>query len=544
MRSIAIFALCAGFILKPAFATEGNLEKVDQVFAAYDKPGSPGCALGVIQDGNFLFRKGYGMGSLELGVPLSPQSVFYMGSVSKQFTAASVVLAAEQGFLSLDDNVRKFIPELPDYGHAITLRQMLHHTSGFRDFLTLLGLAGREAGEIHSEAEIIDLIARQKSLNNVPGEEWLYSNTNYFLLGVVVKRATEESLAEFAAENIFKPLGMAHTRVYDDHTVVLPGRVAAYDPGTDGKFLVDWSTGYDIVGAGGLMSTVDDMLLWDRNFYANKLGKGTLSKELQTRGVLNNGKQISYALGLQMDTYRGLPIVEHDGALYGYRTGILRFPEQRFSVVCLCNLSSAGVANLSRKVADIYLQKDLKTEVNAPQAASTTTLPDPSKFAGKYLDPRKHFAYTFTASGGNLMAWGANLRRIGPDQFKDLGTGIITFEGSDAEMKATLEMDGEAFFAGTRVETPHLTDAALSAYAGQYRSEELDATYRLTVEKGSLLLHRNWDPPLKLTPLTQDEFECSDLGVTMVFQRDAGQRVNQLSVYEVNARNIRFDKVK
>ncbi len=261
MRSIAILALYVSFIFRPAFAADDKPEKVDQVFAAYDKSASPGCALGVIQDGNFILRKGYGMGSLELGVPLSPQSVFYTGSVSKQFTAASVVLAAEQGFLSLDDNVRKFIPELPDYGHAITLRQMLHHTSGFRDFLTLLGLSGREAGEIHSEAEIIDLIARQKGLNNFPGEEWLYSNTNYFLLGVVVKRSTKKSLAEFAAENIFKPLGMLHTRFYDDHTVVLPGRVAAYDPGNDGQFLVNWSTGYDIVGAGGLMSTVDDMLL-------------------------------------------------------------------------------------------------------------------------------------------------------------------------------------------------------------------------------------------------------------------------------------------
>lgn len=273
MRSIVILALLAGFILRPDATAEDNSKKVDQVFAAYEKPGSPGCALGVIQDGNFIYRNGYGMGSLELGVPLSSQSVFYMGSVSKQFTAASVVLAAEQGFLSLDDNVRKYIPELPDYGRPITLRQMLHHTSGLRDFLTLIGLAGRDAGEVHSEAEIIDLIGRQKDLNNIPGEEWLYSNTNYFLLGVVVKRATKKSLAEFASDNIFKPLGMAHTRFYDDHTQILPGRVAAYDPGKDGEFLVDWSTEYDIVGAGGLMSTVDDMLLWDRNFYANALEK-------------------------------------------------------------------------------------------------------------------------------------------------------------------------------------------------------------------------------------------------------------------------------
>ncbi len=543
MRFVMALAFIFGFALRPA-AADDRQEQVDRIFAAYAKGGSPGCAVGVIQDGNFLYRKGYGMASIELSVALTPEAVFYMGSVSKQFTAAAVVLAAEQGFLSLDDDVRKYIPELPDYGHVITLRQMLHHTSGFRDFLTLLVLAGRNAGEIHSEAEIIDLIARQKALNNNPGEDWLYSNSNYYLLGVVVRRATKRSLNDFASETIFKPLGMTHTRFYDDHTLVLPSRVAAYDPGKDSTFLVDWSTSYDIVGAGGMMSTVDDMLLWDGNFYANKLGKGTLVKELQTRGVLNDGRAIGYALGLQLDTYGGLPIVEHDGALYGYRTGILRFPEQRFSVVCLCNLSSAGVGNLSRKVADIYLQEYLRTEATAAQPSNANNLPDPNQFAGKYLDPNKHFAYTFTASGSDLMAWGANLRRIGPYQFKDLGTGTITFEGSGTDMKATLVMDGEAFFAGKRVEALKMSDQQIAAYAGAYKSEELDVTYQFSVENGTLLLRRNWEPRMKLTPLTETEFECSELGLTIVFQTDASHRVTGLSLYEVNARDIRFDKVK
>jgi CubicO group peptidase (beta-lactamase class C family) len=542
MRFMAITALAFGLMLKSPVVAEDRQEKVDQIFAAYQKTGSPGCAVGVIQDGNFIYRKGYGMGSLELGVPLSGQSVYYMGSVSKQFTAASIVLAAEQRFLSLDEDVRKYIPELPDYGHSITLRQMLHHTSGFRDFLTLIGLSGRDAGEIHSEDEIIDLIARQKNLNNVPGDEFIYSNTNYFLLGVVIKRATKKSLAQFAAENIFRPLGMVHTRFYDDHTVVLPGRVAAYDSGKDGGFLVDWSTNYDIVGAGGLMSTVDDLLLWDSNFYANKLGKGTLIDELQTRGVLNNGKQISYALGLELGTYRGLPIVEHDGALYGYRTGILRFPEQRFSVVCLCNLSSAPITNLSRKVADVYLQKTLHVEKGVVQSSRNSDFPDVTRFAGKYLDPRKHFVYSFTASGGNLMAWGADLPRVGPNQFKDLGTGTITFDGSDGGMKATLEMDGEAFFAGKRIQEPHLSDADLADYVGRYKSSEVFASYYFSVDNGNLMLHRNWEPALKLTPIARDEFECESLGITILFHRDANLRVSGLGVFEVNARNVGFEK--
>jgi CubicO group peptidase (beta-lactamase class C family) len=252
MRYLMTVAVTLGVLWGAALNAQETRE-ADRVFAEYAKPGSPGCVVGVIRDGNFIYRKGHGMGSVELGVALSPESVFYMGSVSKQFTAAAVVLAQEQGYLTLDGDVRKYIPEILDYGPTITLREMLHHTSGFRDFLSLFALAGRDVGDIHSRAEIIDMIARQKGLNNVPGEAWLYSNTNYFLLGVVIERATKKSLNEFATENIFKPLRMTHTRFYDDHTLVLPGRVAAYDPGKDGKFLVDWSTGYDIVGAGGLI---------------------------------------------------------------------------------------------------------------------------------------------------------------------------------------------------------------------------------------------------------------------------------------------------
>jgi CubicO group peptidase (beta-lactamase class C family) len=547
MRFAFVAALAAALLVAvPAFSEDKAQPKIDKIFAAFDKPNSPGCAVGVIRGGNFIYRKGYGMGSLELGVPLSSQSIFYMASVSKQFTAASVVLAAEQGFLSLNDDVRKYIPELPDYGHVITLRQMLHHTSGFRDFETLMFLSGLELSDLHSRGEMLDLITRQKGLNNIPGEEWIYSNTNYFLLAEVIRRATKKSLAEFAAENIFRPLGMAHTRFYDDHSLVMPGRVAAYDPAGEGKFLVDWSTNFDTVGPGGLMSSVDDMLLWDRNFYENTLGKGTLLKEMQTRGALNNGNETDYGLGLELSTYRGLPTVGHDGALFGYRTGILRFPEQRFAVLCLCNLSSADPSNLVRKVADVYLEKSLQAESGAAPAPNQSGLPDPSLFAGKYLDPKKHFVYSFTVAGGNLMAWGGNLRRVGANQFKDLGTGTITFESSGGGMKATLVTDGGIFFAGNRVEAPHLGQADLAAYAGSYKSTELDAIYELSIDlsigQGRLLLGIRGNRPQELTAIAPDEFESEDFG-TVVFRRDTNRRVRGLSVFTVNARDVKFERV-
>ena len=208
-------------------ATDTNAKKVDQLFAAFEKPGSPRCSVGIIRNSSFVYKKSFGYASLEFGVPLTPESVFYVASVSKQFTAASVVLAAEQGYLSLDDDVHKYLPELPDYDHSVTLRQMLHQTSGFRDFFDLIELAGGKPADIGSAADILKLIVRQKRLNNVPGAEWNYGNSHYLLLAEVVQRASRKSLAEFAAENIFQPLGMKHTLFFDDNTLVVPNRAAA-----------------------------------------------------------------------------------------------------------------------------------------------------------------------------------------------------------------------------------------------------------------------------------------------------------------------------
>jgi CubicO group peptidase (beta-lactamase class C family) len=464
-----------------------------------------------------------------------------MGSVSKQFTAAAIALAAEQGYLSLDDDVHKYIPELPDYGHVITLRQMIHQTSGLRDFYTLLGLSSHDATDFNSPEDIFKIVVRQKGLNNVPGDEWIYSNTNYFLLGIVAKRTTKKSLAEFAAENIFKPLGMSHTLFYDDHTLVVPGRVAAYDSALHDNFRVDWSTTFSVVGAGGLMSSVDDLLLWDKNFYANRLGKGTLVQELQTPGVLDDGNKISYAMGLVLGNYRGLPIVEHGGALFGYRTELLRFPEQKFSVICLCNIASAVPENLARKVADIYLADKLKPEASALKRSSNESFPDPATFAGKYLDPRTHLMYTFTASDGNLMAWGAVLIRINANQFYDLQSDVIAFDSSQGVMHAKLDIGQETYFSGSKVEELHLGEPELASYTGRFRSTELDTVYSLSEVKGTLTLRNGDKPPQKLAPIAKDEFDAGDFG-RLVFEHDSGGRVPGFRAFTQAARGIEFKK--
>ena len=543
-RRLVLAILALGILPSlAAFAQDVPTSKVDQIFSVYDKPGSPGCSLGVIRDGEFVYRKAYGLASLELAVPLSPQSVFSMGSVSKQFTAASVVLAAERGFFSLDDDVRKYIPELPDYGHVITLRQMIHLTSGLRDFFELLLLSGHYRSDFNSPDEIFKIVVRQRGLNNIPGEEWIYSNTNYFLLGMVIERTTKKTLSEFAAENIFKPLGMSHTLFYDDHALVVPGRVPAYDLSPQDGFRVDWSTTYALVGGGGLMSTVDDLLLWDRNFYANRLGKGTLLQQLQTPGVLNNGNKISYAMGLDLGNYRGLPIVEHDGVTFGYRAELLRFLEQKLTVICLCNIATADPLNLARKVADVYLADQLHPGASALNPSSNWNLPDPAEFAGKYLDPRTHLMDTFSLKNGDLMADGFEMRRINANQFYEDGAGAITFQSSNGTMQAKVEIEGETYFSGKRIKELHLGEAVLASYTGQFQSKELDTVYGLSLEKGSLTLRIRDNPPQKLEPIAKDEFDAGDLG-RLIFERNSGGLVHGIRVFTEEARGLEFEKMK
>jgi len=522
-----------------ASSTDVAHQQIDKIFASYYNKHSPGCSVGVIHDGSFVYRKSYGEASLELGVPLSSTSVFYMASVSKQFTAASIVLAAEQGFLSLDDDVRKYIPELPDYGYPITLRQMLHQTSGFRDFLALTYLAGRDTSALSSSDDVLKLIVRQKALNNVPGEEFVYSNSNYFLLGIIVKRATGRSLAEFAAANMFNPLAMTRTLFYDDNSVVVPNRVAAYDPGKEGSFRVDWSTIFDMVGSGGVMSNVDDLLLWDRNFYSNKVGKGTLVRELEAHGVLNNGHLINYGLGLWLGEYRGLKTVEHSGGTFGYRTELLRFPEQRFSVIVLCNVADADVEGSARKISDLYLGTQLKSEAAA--ITRPGSFPDPAPFAGTYLDPRTHMIYTFTAANGNLFGWGSKLQRLGADEFSDLVGNPIVFHSANDTMTATLTLQAETFFSGKRVPHIDVSESALGGFTGKYHSDELEATYKLSLANGVLTLKNGDQPPVNLNPVAANEFQAGDLG-TIVFQVAGNSRVSGLTLFSQPARGITFQR--
>ena len=348
--------------------------RIDEVFSEFDRTTGPGCAVGVVQDGRLVFERGYGMGSLDHGIPLTGSSVFYLASVAKQFTAAAVLIAADEGYLSLDDDLRQHIPEFPDYGSRVTVRNLLHHTGGVRDYLSLMNLAGIPLENVLSDEDMLGLIVRQKALNFAPGTEFLYSNSGYVLLAEVVHRATGRSLREYADEKIFGPLGMTATHFHDDRTHVVRGRVFSYDRTDDGEWATNYLMNFDKVGDGGLYSTVADLARWDRAFYDDLLGVPSFADAMYERGVLASGDAIDYARGLDVRRRRGLRRVTHNGGLMAFRTMIARYPDQRTTVITLCNDGSANSGRLSAAVEDIVLEGRFLEARREPQ----TSAPSPT----------------------------------------------------------------------------------------------------------------------------------------------------------------------
>jgi CubicO group peptidase (beta-lactamase class C family) len=385
--------------------------EVDRVFATWDRRDSPGCALAVYKDDRIVYERGYGMADLEHDVRISPATVFYAGSVSKQFTAFAAALAIQQGRLQLDDSIRKFLPELPPYADAITIRHLVHHTSGLRDFYTLLSIAGRRQDALYDNASILRLAARQTALNFDPGNDYLYSNTGYTLLAIVIGRATGGSFADFAQAQIFKPLGMHASHFGDDASKLVKGRAYGYTWGSRGEARLD-TPGGERVGAGGLFTTVRDLLRWDQNFYSAKVGGKSVIEQVQASGSLNSGKPLTYAWGLQIGTYRGLRVVEHSGSLGGYRAHFARYPERHASVAVLCNLAVITPGPLARQIADIVIgdafpqPKPTGVEGGGPGGALHRANPPSWKAEeaeGVYFSDEVEATYTVTARDGKLL---------------------------------------------------------------------------------------------------------------------------------------------
>ena len=328
--------------------------RVDRIFARFDNTRSPGCAVGVVQHGELIFGRGYGMATLEHGLAITPRTVFRIGSVSKQFTAAAVALLAQEGEISLDADIRDFLPELPVYERPVTVRHLIHHTSGVRDYLVLMSLTGLRSADYYTDAEVLDMLARQEELNFLPGDEHLYSNSGYFLLSQIVLRTTGKSLAEYAGEAIFDPLGMTHSHYHDDRNHIVPDRATGYAPAGEG-FRIS-VTQLEMVGDGGVFTTVEDLVHWVRNFDEPRVGGATFLETIHTRGRLTSGEELDYAFGIVHGDHRGLRTVSHGGSFVGYRADITTFPDEGLDIITLCNVSDANPTRLARQVSEVFLE--------------------------------------------------------------------------------------------------------------------------------------------------------------------------------------------
>ncbi len=501
---------------------------VDWLFAHWG-PATPGCTIAVARDGRTVLDRAYGMADLEHDIANTPATRFEAGSVSKQFTAAAILMLAEQGRLSLADDVRRFVPELPDYGARITIDQLLNHTSGLRDWGSVAALAGWPRGEAaYTQADAIAIIARQRSLNYEPGAEYSYTNSGYNLLTLIVERAGGATLAAFTRARLFEPFGMAATEWRDDFRRIVPNRAIAYARSRAG--FAQEMPFEDAYGNGGLITTTGDLLIWNEALMGGRLGP-FVTAELERLGMLSDGRAITYARGLFVDRHRGLREVSHGGATGGYRAWLGFYPEVRLSVAMLCNAANAD-RDVARGVADLYLP------AGPAEAADEGRFADADGRAGLFVDERTGMPMRLAAEGGTLRAEGAPpLRALDADRLQGAG-GIIAFEGRDRFR--LLRPDGDGTY---RRAAPWTPDAAmLSALAGDYASDEAGAAYRIEIRDGIARLVHAMRPGLRheLRPLYADAF-AFDGGIVRL-HRDANGRIAAIGLGAPRVRDLRFER--
>jgi CubicO group peptidase (beta-lactamase class C family) len=544
---LACAALCMGALPAAAQQPVNDSTRValNRVFAAWSAADGPGCAVGVSRDGTPVFQNGYGLANLETETPITPSSVFHVASVSKQFTAAAVMLLARDGKLSLDDDVRRHLPELPDYGHRITLRHLLTHTSGLRDQWDLLAMArGRFEENRITEDDVLEIVGRQRGLNFVPGTEYLYSNTGYTLAAVVVRRVSGRSLREFADERIFQPLGMTDTHFHDDYTMVVKGRAAGYARRPAGGWRVSLPN-YDTYGATSLFTTVGDLLKWDANFATPRVGDEGMWREMMASGVLAGGDTTGYGLGIATEEYRGTRLVGHGGADAGYRTFLGHFPEHEMSVVVLCNAAQSNPSALTRSVADVLLGDRLAPAPEPPTARVTLAPEELSALAGVYVHPVTGAPYFITRRGDTLVAGrtaGPALVPMGERRFR-VGTQPVELEFTpDGRLVQTvLAWPRRTPVTLRRQELAQPSRAELEAYAGTYHSEELGATYTVTATDSTLVLRTRWGAERTVRPAYGDTFFGDFL---LAFTRGRGGRVDGMRMSSGRVRGVRFERLR
>jgi len=521
---------------------DSSRARIDRVFAQYSAKDGPGCSAATSLNGKTIFEAGYGSANIESDVPITPASIFHAASVSKQFTAAAVMMLVKEGKLSLDADIHTYLPELPNYGQRITLKHLLNHTSGIRDQWDLLGLArGRFEENRITEADVLDIVSRQKSLNFVPGTEYLYSNSGYTLAAIVVGRTAGKSLRQFADERIFQPLGMTRTHFHDDYTMIVKGRTSAYARRPDGQWRVSIPN-FDTYGATSLFTTVGDLLKWQENFVHPTVGDEAMLSAMQTSAVLANGDTTGYGLGIATQGDKGGVLVGHSGADAGYRAYTGRYPEHGLAVAVLCNASTSDPASLAARMAEVFIPT-LPKPASAPVAMTPKpTAEELGKVAGLYLNPTTGNSTFITVRGSDLIVGRTNGPTLVPIAARKfwLGNSEWTFEPNGNVVQRFLGRPPRAPVTLVKSEIAKPTSAQLAAYVGRYMSDEIGATYTVAVKDSTLSFRTGINEPWIAQPTYADAFAGQSV---VQFTRNASGRVDGLLMSTGRVRRIQFRKL-
>jgi CubicO group peptidase (beta-lactamase class C family) len=525
-------------------------KKIDQLLSAQFLSGGTGASIAVAKGKNVLFSKGYGMANPEYDIQNTPQTIFHIASISKQFTAFSVSMLADQGKISLDDDIRKYIPELPDFGEKITIRQLAHHTSGLRDQWNLLAMAGWRLDDVITRNQVLRLLSHQKDLNFKPGDEFAYCNSGYTLMAEIVSRVSGKSFGDWTAENIFKPLGMTHTLFYEDHEMIVKNRAYSFQESPEG--LKKSVLSYANAGATSLFTTTEDLLKWANNFKTMKVGNAKIMKQMEERAILNNGDTLDYAFGQALEKYRNLKTVSHGGADAGYRSFFVRFPEQDYSIVVLSNYASANTGSIAYKIADIYLKDYLKDEPRKaePEVAGIQVSEELLKlYSGQYqLEPGQ--TVTFTVENGKLVAkaFGQGFAMTAKDDNEFIIASIdasVTFQRKDNAINEMILKQGGRTVVAPRLKEFKVDSVDLTQYSGVYYSPELETSYTFEVINNKLFGKHIRHEPMELTPSYADGFTSSAWFFSGIeFTRDDQGKINGMKGSSGRVRNVKFQKIK
>jgi CubicO group peptidase (beta-lactamase class C family) len=510
---------------------------IDAAFSRY-QPANPGCQLSVSRNGKLIFSKAWGMADMERNVPLTTNSILEAGSVSKQFTAAAILLLEQQGKLSQDDDVRKYIPELPDYGNVIRIRHLLHHTSGIRDWGSISDMTGwPRSRKFYTNEDVLEIIARQKQLNNKPGDEYLYSNSNYNLQTIIVQRVSGLSLAEFTRKYIFEPVGMSHTQWRDDPNRIVPGRAIAYSK-QGNNYVTDMPNEY-VYGNGGMLTTTEDLLKWDLFFQLNKtFGTAFYNRQVST-DPLNNGVMNNYAAGLFVQKLMGWDNISHSGATAGYRAYKESFPELKLSIAILSNTSQFNINELAAAARKIFVpdrtSSKSKTVIDSKQPAIKT-----GNFPGLYKNEREGSTFTLSVKDDKvLLDEGLQLVTIS-EQVVQSDNFLLELKGNKGWYIPFSPRDTMPFIKVTPVQ---LNQTEFAQYEGTYFSEETNSTFLVRHDENRLVIQLKPGKYYDIVPTYKDAFAINDMSCDLEFTRDALGKISGIKMSIPRARYVVFKKI-